>query len=121
METLKTTLILFLMTGLFSCKKMDECHTMPAPVTPPPTATTEEIQMINTVFTPAEKTVAVGTKVRWINKDPYAHTVTSNTNLFDSGNMNEGQTYEYTFSTAGVYEYFCKFHLPGMTGKIIVQ
>lgn len=120
METIRLTLILILFAGFFSCKKMDECHTMPAPVTPPP-STTEEIQMVNTVFTPAEKTVAVGTKVRWVNKDPYAHTVTSNTNLFDSGSMAEGQTYEYTFNTAGTYEYYCKFHLPGMTGKIIVQ
>jgi plastocyanin len=121
MKTIKTHLIILVLLSFFSCKKMDECH--PATVTPPPpvTTTTEEIQLINTAFSPADKTISVGTKIKWVNKDPYAHTVTSSTNIFDSGNMNEGQVFEYTFNTAGVFEYYCKYHLPGMTGKITVQ
>ncbi len=107
--------IIVLLLFVASCKKNEPC---PIKSTP---AVTEEIVMQNTVYTPAEKTVAKGTTVKWVNKDPYAHTVTSSENKFDSGNMNEGQTFEFKFDSAGTYNYYCKYHLPGMTGKIIVN
>jgi plastocyanin len=110
--------ILVCMMISFSCKKDNHCE--PKPVVPP-TPVTEEIQLINTTFSPAEKTVAVGTTVRWVNKDPYAHTVTASDNAWDSGNLNSGQSFEHKFEAAGTYNYYCKYHLPGMTGKIIVQ
>jgi plastocyanin len=117
-------LILFMISSA-ACKKDNHCEPKPAtvPVTPPPTpaAVTVEIQMINTTFSPAEKTITKGTTVRWVNKDSYAHTVTANDNSFDSGNMNAGATFEHKFETAGTFDYKCQYHLPGMTGRIIVQ
>lgn len=112
----KLTLIykgLFLLF-LLSCKKDEPClHEI--------NTATEEILMQNTIFIPSEKTITIGTTVKWINKDPYAHTVTSSENKFDSGNMNEGQIFEYKFDTAGTFDYYCVYHLPGMKGKIIVK
>jgi plastocyanin len=58
--------------------------------------------------------------VKWTNNDAIAHTVTSNTGAFDSGNMAAGATYSYTFSTAGTYNYHCTYH-SGMTGTVMVN
>src|SRR6266705_2454680 len=55
--------------------------------------------------------VKVGTKITWDNKDPVAHTVTAlqgtnvetpvpAKNIFDSGNLPSGATFEYTVSMA---------------------
>ena len=78
-------------------------------------------------FNPAALTVKAGTTVTWVNEDSYIHTVTSGTSpsdrsgLFDSGNLNGGDTFSFTFSEAGTYDYFCVPHYSlGMIGKIIV-
>ncbi len=39
---------------------------------------------------------------------------------FDSGIMETGQTFSYTFNEAGTYEYYCTVH-PGMTAQVIVS
>jgi LysM repeat protein len=108
--------------------------TVPAS-TPTPTATatgtttggtTEAIVMSNLAFIPNSKTIARGTKVRWTNSDGTNHTVTSGTpgapdNIFRSSTLAPGQSFEYTFNTAGTYRYFCEIHGAQMTGQIIVQ
>lgn len=80
----------------------------------------------NTTFNPASMTVSSGTQVKWVNKDSFAHTVTSGTvgspdGKFDSGNMGGGASFTFTFSTAGTYKYYCRIHGSMMTGTIIVQ
>jgi plastocyanin len=42
------------------------------------------------------------------------------TPFFDSGNIQKNGTFTYTFTTPGVYEYFCVYH-PGMVGFVIVK
>ena len=81
---------------------------------------TNEVWMQGSAFTPATLTVSVGTKITWTNKDGMAHTVTSNTGVFDSGNMVNNAVYSYTFTSAGTYPYVCTLH-PGMTGSIVVN
>jgi plastocyanin len=72
-------------------------------------------------FSPVSLTVAVGTAVTWTNNDSVAHTVTSDTKVFDSGSITAAVgTYSYTFTVAGTYNYHCTIH-PMMTAKIIVQ
>jgi plastocyanin len=78
-------------------------------------------------FIPDTLRVQTGTTVTWVNQDDFIHTVTSGSSpsdrsdLFDSGNLNEGQTFTYTFESAGTFDYFCIPHFSlGMTGKIIV-
>ncbi|MBI3502505.1 MAG: cupredoxin domain-containing protein [Bacteroidetes bacterium] len=63
-----------------------------------------------------------GTTIVWTNQDYATHTVTSNTGLFNSGDMTNGKTFSYKFSDAGTYAYYCKYHQAmGMTGTVVVQ
>ena len=76
-------------------------------------------------FSPANKTIAVGTTIKWTNYDGYAHTVTSGapgsaSGLFDSGNIGSNGTFSYTFDQEGTFNYFCKIH-NSMRGTITVQ
>jgi plastocyanin len=73
----------------------------------------------NIAFSPANFTVKVGKSVTWINKDTMPHTVTSDSGLFDSGNMNPGQTWSHTFTQTGVYKYYCTLH-NWMKGNVTV-
>ncbi len=63
--------------------------------------------------------VAVGTTVVVTNTDSAPHTWTAEDGTFDSGSLGEGETFEFTFDTAGEFAYFCNFH-PSMTGSITV-
>jgi plastocyanin len=62
-------------------------------------------------FSPANKTISVGTTIKWTNYDGFAHTVTSGvpgspTNLFDSGNIASNSTFSYTFNQTGTFVKF---------------
>jgi plastocyanin len=83
---------------------------------------TNEVFMQNSAFTPPNLNVAVGTTVKWINKDNLTHNVISqNPNEpFNSGNMNLNAEFIHTFNEAGTFNYHCSLH-PGMTGVITVQ
>jgi plastocyanin len=71
-------------------------------------------------YSPAVFHVVAGRTVTWVNLDTTAHTVTSNVSgQFDSGYITTGQTWSWTFTTAGTYHYYCAIH-PSMTGTIIV-
>lgn len=79
-----------------------------------------EVFIQGMAFTPASITITAGTTITWTNKDVAAHTVTSDTNLFDSGNISGNGTFSYTFATAGTYPYHCKIHA-SMTANVIVN
>lgn len=74
-------------------------------------------------FDPANISVKVGTTVIWTNNDSVAHTVTSGdpstgpSGTFDSGLIKPGQTFKYSFTSAGTTSYYCTVH-PWMTGKV---
>jgi plastocyanin len=76
-------------------------------------------------FSPQNVTVVIGKNntLQWTNKDSTAHTVQSNTGdsiSFYSGLISPGQTWEFTFSTPGVYPYKCSLHPGWMHGQITV-
>jgi len=72
-------------------------------------------------FRPATLIVPAGTTVTWENFDSTVHDVTSTDGGFtSSGDMDEGDIYQYTFDQPGEYPYFCAHH-PDMTGTIIVE
>jgi plastocyanin len=74
------------------------------------------------VFSPATITVPAGTTVTWKNNDAYAHTSTSDTGVWDTGNVAAGASTTTTFSTAGTFPYHCTYHAAmGMKGTVIVQ
>ena len=63
--------------------------------------------------------VAVGTTVTWTNRDELLHTVSSVDDTFDSGFLAQDETWSYTFTEEGEFEYFCLPH-PWMRAKVIV-
>jgi plastocyanin len=75
----------------------------------------------NPAYSPGNFTVKAGKTVTWVNKDTTPHTVTSITSgLFDSGNLNSGQTWSHVFAQNGVYKYYCTLH-SWMRGNITVN
>lgn len=76
-------------------------------------------------FNPGVIEVSVGSTVIWTNNDLIDHSVTSGLpdkpdGVFDSGFFNRGQTFSFTFTKAGEYNYFCRRHT-SMTGKVLVR
>lgn len=96
-----------------------------------------EVVIENFAYNPADITVPVGTTVTWVNQDAVGHTVTegdpnspkpANIRVFDSSGealtgkvalIGPGQSWSYTFTTPGTYEYYCIVH-PYMIGQITV-
>ncbi len=80
----------------------------------------------DTCYSPSELTTLVGTSVTWLNDSGVIHTVTSGNllegpdGIFDSGIIMSGDSFSYTFSEAGHYQYYCTIH-PWMTGTVIVR
>ncbi|WP_425838746.1 cupredoxin domain-containing protein [Streptomyces fractus] len=72
-------------------------------------------------FAQSKMTVKVGETVEWVNEDTAPHTVTSTKGpaKFDSGTMEKGDSWSYTFTKPGTYEYYCAVH-PDMVGSITV-
>lgn len=80
------------------------------------------VEIKDFAFNPAEIRIRTGTVVTWTNSDVVAHTATATDprGAFDSGNLNPGQSFSFTFDTARTYEYFCTYH-PFMKGTIVVE
>jgi plastocyanin len=72
-------------------------------------------------YLPYKFTVVVGVNntVIWTNNDVAPHTVTAKDGSFNSGNMNPGDTFEFTFTQPGSYEYGCSYH-SWMNGTVVV-
>jgi plastocyanin len=82
---------------------------------------TKKVSIQNFSFKPANITIKRGTKVRWINKDSTAHTVTANKmRSFDSGRLGPGKSYTHTFNSAGKKRYHCNIH-PDMRASVVVK
>ena len=84
----------------------------------------------------ASVTIQVGQTVRWryVSDGVTNHTVTSGEGQsgadgdgvpdgaegFDSGNLNPGDTFEFTFETAGTWTYFCQVHPTDMFDATVI-
>jgi plastocyanin len=111
-------------------------------VNPPP-----ELAAINNTLTDNNVTIAAGSSspkneknfvppvlhtgegaiVTWTNEDSALHTVVSKAHAagssfpeFDSEYIGPNDTFKYTFSTAGTFDYYCVLH-PFMKGKVVAQ
>lgn len=76
------------------------------------------------LFQPASVSVKAGATLTWKNADDIAHTVTAGvpahpTGLFNSGDRTIGQTFAFTFTAAGTFDYFCNNH-QSMHGSVQV-
>lgn len=88
-------------------------------------------------FVPARVTIKAGETVTWKNASSDAREVAANpaaakpgtqsalppnTKPFDSGLLQPGETFSYTFNTPGVYRYFCSANCSASpAGEVIVQ
>lgn len=75
-------------------------------------------------YIPSMMTAPLGYTVTWKNQDAAFHSVTSGvygnaTELFDSGYMEYGQIFTYTFEYTGSFLYHCTLH-PWMNGTITI-
>ena len=71
-------------------------------------------------FAHLDLTVQAGTTVVWTNRDGVPHTTTAAEGQWDSGTLQEGQSFSFTFTEAGVFSYFCAIH-PFMTAEVTVS
>jgi plastocyanin len=81
---------------------------------------TNVITIDNFTFSPKEVTVAVGTTVKWVNHDDIPHTIVEKKTTFRSKALDTDDSYSFTFTSAGDFDYFCGLH-PHMVGKVIVK
>jgi plastocyanin len=81
---------------------------------------TNSVRIQNFAYDPANVTVTAGTTVTWTNQDQDPHTITST----DGGPLRSqplatGQSFRYTFTTPGRFDYLCTIH-PFMTATVVV-
>jgi plastocyanin len=87
-------------------------------------ADTKSISMMNIAYNPDSLTIHIGDKVAWKNSEtglyPPQHTATSDDgHTFDSGYLNPGQSFTFTFNQAGTFKFHCNVH-DSMHGTITV-
>ncbi len=82
------------------------------------------VELRNSSYHPPTVTVEPGTTVLWTNYDTVSHSVTSMTGLFDSGALETGESFNYTFDEPGTYAYGCRINQSlentRMPGRIVV-
>ena len=71
-------------------------------------------------YKPKDVDIEVGTTVTWVNNGAQTHTVTDDDGAFDSGDMEPGDKFTFTFKKAGVYNYKCTPH-PWMEATVTVS
>jgi plastocyanin len=91
---------------------------------PPTTTTTQppgqvQASIVDFGYTPNPINIAVGTAVRWTNNGGIVHSTTGDD--WDSGILDGGQTFTYTFTEAGSFDYFCTVHPGLMEGTVNVN
>ena len=74
-------------------------------------------------YLPGNCQVATGTMITFLNQDTVQHTATSLAGApvaFDTGDINPKKSATVTFTTPGVYDYYCTIH-PDMEASITVK
>ncbi|WP_300998919.1 fasciclin domain-containing protein [Methanoculleus sp.] len=90
----------------------------------PVLAATADVDIRGGAYIPASLTVEGNTTVTWTNYDEVSHTVTSTGGLFDSGPIEQNETFDHTFNDTGTYPYGCTLNASTqrtpMQGVVIV-
>lgn len=71
-------------------------------------------------YDPGVLNIAAGDTVSWTNRDSAPHTVSDVGDAWSSESLRKDDSFALTFTGAGQYDYFCKFH-PKMKATIIVS
>jgi plastocyanin len=108
-------------SGPASMPGMDMSSSASTPASAPAVVSGTTVAITNFAFSPASLAVKAGTKVTWTNKDGDAHTVTSTGSggPLNSAAMNTNDTFSFTFTTPGTFNYLCTIH-PFMTAVVTV-
>lgn len=83
-------------------------------------AKTVTVNIVDFAFSANSVTLDIGDKVKWVNQDSFTHTSTSDTGVWDSGNLAKAQSFTQGFSKEGSYAYHCTIH-PGMKASVTVR
>jgi signal peptidase len=75
----------------------------------------------NFAFTPNTFTIARGCRVRWTNTVATKHTTTSDSAVWDSGQLANGSSFTFQFNSTGSFPFHCTNHPALMTGTIVVN
>lgn len=107
-------------------QRLHSCNANESPApTPTVTATTVIVTIVEKnekySFSPATLTIKAGTTVVWKNASDAPHTVISDQGgVFGTESpITEGQTFSFTFPTAGTFAYHCSLH-PYMKASVTV-
>ena len=71
-------------------------------------------------FSPAKVTIDSGDVVEWTNNTAVNRQIVGDEGNFASGTLKPGQSYSFTFKTAGTYAYHDGLH-PSVKGTVVVQ
>lgn len=80
-------------------------------------AENHQIPIAKYAYMPATMTVRVGDVVTWTNQDEAQHDVAGGT--FRSPMLAKGQSWSFTFTQPGTFDYICSVH-PDMRAQIVV-
>ncbi|MGB4051866.1 MAG: fasciclin domain-containing protein [Methanoculleus sp.] len=90
----------------------------------PALAATAMVDIRGGAYHPASLTVEENTTVSWTNHDRIGHTVTGTGGHFDSGPIEQNETFTHTFTRTGTYPYGCTLNASSqrvpMQGIVIV-
>ena len=78
------------------------------------------IDISGMAFSESTITISIGDIITWTNQDSAPHSATADNGEFDSGALNNGESFTFIFNTTGTYTYHCSIH-NGMTATIIVE
>jgi len=86
------------------------------------TTAATSVDIMNFAYSPANLTISVGDTVVWTNHDTAPHNVVISDGpvKFTSPTLNQGDTFTYTFTVAGTYDYYCSIH-PDMKASVTVE
>lgn len=89
---------------------------------PAASAASYSVTIKDYAYAPASLTVQAGDTVTWTNKDTAKHDVatTSGPKSFRSPYLATGESWSYTFTTAGTYSYYCSLH-PDMRAQVTAK
>jgi LPXTG-motif cell wall-anchored protein len=98
-----------------------------APAPAAPVAAAQNVSIKDNAFDPKTITVKVGDTVTWSIAGQNEHTATADNGSFNSDDLKAGEktTFSFTFTKAGTFAYYCKYHGgpggQGMSGTVVVQ
>ena len=89
-------------------------------VASPADAATVTVRIVRAGFSPAAVTINFGDTVVWRNADTVNHQVVADSGAFASPILRPGQTYSFTFRTAGTFRYRDALE-PSERGRVVVR